>query len=126
MVIAPRSVTLPTARFQFVPRMLSFSKKTKGFFIDINGEAVLLARTSSPDAPMVVEEMREVPVSDEAAVQRALKELQGKKRGSYLHARCGIYPRHRLVRRTRPSSTGAAPGPASFVTATPSWPGCAA
>src|SRR5208283_1107003 len=99
MVIAPRSVTLPTARFQFVPRMLSFSKKTKGFFIDINGEAVLLARTSSPDAPMVVEEMREVPVSDEAAVQRALKELQGKKRGSYLHARCGIYPRHRLVRR---------------------------
>jgi hypothetical protein len=79
--------------------MLSFSKKAKGFFIDVNAEAVLMARTSSPDAPMVVEEMREAPVSDEAAVQRALKELQGKRRGSFIHARCGIYPPHRLVRR---------------------------
>jgi hypothetical protein len=79
--------------------MLSFSKKTKGFFVDINAEAVLMARTSSPDAPMVVEEMREVPAADEAAVERAVKELQGKRGGGYLRARCGVYPPHRLVRR---------------------------
>lgn len=80
--------------------MFSFSKKTNGFFIDINGEAALMARTSSPDAPMVIEEIREVSVADEAAVQRAAKELQGKRSGSgYMHARCGVYPPHRLVRK---------------------------
>ena len=80
-------------------RMLSFSKKSKGFFIDINGEAALMARTSVPEAPMVIEEMREVPVADEAALQRAVKDLQDKKGGGYMRAHCGIYPPHRLVRR---------------------------
>lgn len=58
-----------------------------------------MARTSSPDAPMVIEEMREVPIADEAAVQRAVKDLLGKRSGGFMHAHCGVYPAHRLVRR---------------------------
>ena len=58
-----------------------------------------MARTSSSDAPMVIEEMREVPVADEAAVKSAVKDLQGKRAGGYVHACCGVYPAHRLVRR---------------------------
>jgi Tfp pilus assembly PilM family ATPase len=79
--------------------MLFLSKKTRGFFIDISREAVLMARTSSSDAPMVIEEMREIPVADQAAVENAVKDLQGKRAGGYLHACCGVYPSHRLVRR---------------------------
>lgn len=80
--------------------MFSFLKEIKGFFIVIDGEAVLMARTSSRNVPMVIEEMREIPVANEAAVQQAAKDLLGKKSGSgYLHASCGIYPPHRLVRR---------------------------
>jgi hypothetical protein len=80
--------------------MFSFLKEMKGFFIVIDGEAVLMARTSSRNVPMVIEEMREIPVANEAAVQQAAKDLLGKKSGSgYLHASCGIYPPHRLVRR---------------------------
>jgi hypothetical protein len=80
--------------------MFSFSKKAQGFFIEINEQDALMARTSSPDAPMVVEELKELPLSDEAAVQRAVKDLVGKKSGSgYMHARCAVYPPRRLVRR---------------------------
>lgn len=80
--------------------MFSFLKETKGFFIDINGEAVLMARTSSPDTPLVIEETREIPAADVAAVQQAVKDLLGKRSSSgYMHAACGIYPPHRVVRR---------------------------
>lgn len=80
--------------------MFSLSKKPQGFYIEINDQAALMARTSSVDAPMVIEEMKEVSMADEAAVQRAIKELLGKKSSSgYMHARCGVYPPRRLVRR---------------------------
>jgi len=82
--------------------MFSFSKKAHGFYIEINERAALMARTSSTDAPMVIEELKEVPIGDAAAVERAVKELVGKKgagASAYMHARCGVYPPHRLVRR---------------------------
>jgi hypothetical protein len=80
--------------------MFSFSKKTKGFFIEINAQMALIARTSSPEVPLTIEEIKEVPIGDEPAVQTAVKELVGKKGGSgYMHARCGIYPPRRFVRR---------------------------
>jgi hypothetical protein len=99
LAIASRSNTLFIAIHRLVPRMLSFSKRTKGFFIDITGEAALMARTSATDAPMVIEELREVPAADEAALKNAVKELQGKRSGGFLRACCGVYPPHRLVRR---------------------------
>jgi len=79
--------------------MFPFWKKTKGFFIEINGQATLIARTSAGGAPMVIEELRELPAGDNEAVQAAVKELIGKKGGNYMRAACGIYPPHQLIRR---------------------------
>lgn len=77
-----------------------FSQKTKGFFVEFNDHAVLLARTSSPVAPFTVEDLQEAPPNDAAALQEALRLIQPKKAPSgYLHATVGIYPAKRLVRR---------------------------
>ena len=76
------------------------SQKTKGFFVERNDHAVTLARTSTPAAPFVVEEMVECPPNDAAALEQAIKQLQPKKSPSgYLHATVGIYPAKRVVRR---------------------------
>ena len=80
--------------------MFSFSKKPEAFFIEINEETALMARTSSAKAPFVIEDTKEVPAHDDAAVQQAVKELMGKRSTSgYMNARCGIYPPRRLIRR---------------------------
>jgi hypothetical protein len=77
-----------------------FSQKTKGFFVERNDHAVMLARTSAPAAPFAVEEMVECPPNDAAALEQAIKQLQPKKGPSgYLHAVVSIYPPKRLVRR---------------------------
>jgi hypothetical protein len=80
--------------------MAFFSQKSKGFFVEMNDHAVLLARTSSAAAPFAVEDMRECAPRDPAALAEALKAIQPKKAPSgYLHATVGIYPAKRIVRR---------------------------
>src|SRR3990172_9804309 len=75
-------------------RMFSLSKKTKGSFIEINEHTVLLARTSSPDTPMVVEDLKHLPAGDNEALQGAIKELMEKRSASgYMHSCCAVYPR---------------------------------
>ena len=77
-----------------------FSQKTKGFFVELNDHAIMLARTSSATAPFTVEDMRECPPGDAAALEEAIRIIQPKKSPSgYLHASVGIYPAKRLVRR---------------------------
>lgn len=77
-----------------------FSKKTKGFFVELNDHAVMVARTSAPVAPFTVEEMRECAPGDMAALAECLNQIQPKKSPSgYLHATVGVYPAKRLVRR---------------------------
>lgn len=77
-----------------------FSAKSKGFFVEQNDHTVLLARTSAPVAPLVVEALNECPVGDAAALTEALRQLQPKKSTSgFLNAVCGVYPAQRLVRR---------------------------
>lgn len=77
-----------------------FSQKTKGFFVERNDHAVMLARTSAAAAPFTVEEMVEVPLNEPAGLEQAIKQLQPKSAPSgYLHAKVGIYPAKRLVRR---------------------------
>jgi hypothetical protein len=77
-----------------------FSKKTKGFFVEMNESSVLMARTTSATAPMEIEELQECPLGDEAAFAEALRVVQQKKPPSgYLHATVGIYPSRRIVRR---------------------------
>jgi hypothetical protein len=51
-------------------------------------------------APLVIEEIKEVPITDEATLERAVKEFGGKKTGGgFLYASCGIYPPKRVIRR---------------------------
>jgi hypothetical protein len=77
-----------------------FSQKTKGFFVELNDHAVMLARTSSATAPFTVEDMRECPPGDAAALKEAIRLIQPKKSPSgYLHATVGVFPAKRLVRR---------------------------
>lgn len=77
-----------------------FSQKNKGFFVELNDHAVLLARTSAPSAPFTVEEMRECAPGDAAALKEAITQIQPKKTPTgYLHATVGVYPVKRLVRR---------------------------
>src|SRR5882724_8773537 len=77
------------------------SKKTKGFFIEVNDHSVFVARTTAPVAPLVIEELRSCGVADDKALAEILAELQGKRTGqkSYMHATCGIYSPKRIVRR---------------------------
>ena len=77
-----------------------FSKKSKGFFVELNESSVLLARTTSGSAPMEVEELKECALGDEAAITEAIKEIQPRSPPSgYLHAVVGVYPPRRIVRR---------------------------
>lgn len=77
-----------------------FSAKAKGFYVEQNDHAILLARTSAPTVPFVIEEMRECPLGDAEALVEAIKQVQGKRGPSgYLNAACGVYPAKRLVRR---------------------------
>ena len=77
-----------------------FSKKTKGFFVEMNESSVLLTRTSSGSAPMEIEELRECALTDQTVVAETLKQLQPRRPPSgYLHAVVGAYPPRRLIRR---------------------------
>jgi len=77
-----------------------FSQKTKGFFVEFNDHGVMLARTSAPTAPFTVEDLRECPPGDAAALEEAIGQIQPKKGPSgYLHATVGVFPAKRLVRR---------------------------
>lgn len=77
-----------------------FAQKNKGFFVELNDHAVLLARTSALGGPFALEEMRECPPNDPAALKEVIAQIQPKKSPSgYLHATVGFYPGRRLIRR---------------------------
>ena len=77
-----------------------FSQKTKGFFVEMNDQSVMIARTSAPTLPFTVEDMRECAPNDPAALEEVLNQIQPKKTPSgYLHSTVGVYPAKRLVRR---------------------------
>lgn len=77
-----------------------FSQKSKGYFVEFNDHAVMLARTSAVVAPFAIEEMCECAPNDRAALEAAIRQIQPKKSPSgYLHSQVGIYPPKRLLRR---------------------------
>jgi hypothetical protein len=78
---------------------MMFGKKTKSFCVDFGDQAVLLARLSQDEAPVVVEELKEFATTDTDGLQAYLKGAEGKGPTGYAHARCSIYPGRRLVRR---------------------------
>lgn len=75
--------------------------KTKGLFVDISEYSVLAARTSGYKLPLVVEEIRERPLTGEESdedIRVFLEELVDFKGAAYHVARCGVYPDGRFVR----------------------------
>ena len=77
-----------------------FSRKTKGYFVEMNENSVLLARTTSDSAPLEVEDLKEVALGDTAGIAEVLRQLQPRKPPSgYVHAVVGVYPPKRIVRR---------------------------
>jgi hypothetical protein len=76
-----------------------FAKKSKGFCVEIGDHSTLIARLSQPDAPLVIEELKELPSNDEEALVAWTKLTDGKGATGYAHATCGIYPAKRIVRR---------------------------
>ncbi len=76
------------------------SPKLKGFYVEFNDHAVMLARTSSVASPFTIEEMRECAVGDAAGLAEAINQLQPKKSPSgYLHATVSVFPPKRVIRR---------------------------
>ncbi|MFZ5494211.1 MAG: hypothetical protein ACOZE5_02595 [Verrucomicrobiota bacterium] len=76
-----------------------FAKKSKGFCVEIGEHTTLLARLSNAEAPFVIEELKELPSSDQQAIVEWTKGAQGKGGSGYIHATCGVYPAKRIVRR---------------------------
>jgi hypothetical protein len=73
--------------------------KSKGFCVEMGEHTTLMARLSQLMAPIVVEELKELPSSDTAAITEWVKGAEGKGSTGYAHATCGIYPSKRLARR---------------------------
>jgi hypothetical protein len=76
-----------------------FAKKSKGFCVEIGEHITLLARLSQLDAPVVVEEVKELGSSDSDGIIAWTKGTEGKGATGYAHATCGVYPAKRIVRR---------------------------
>lgn len=77
-----------------------FAAKPKGYFVEQNDQVTLLARTSAPKPPLVVEHLGECATSDDNALRDLLGQLQPKKAPSgFVNASCGVYPARRVVRR---------------------------
>ena len=76
-----------------------FANKSKGFCVEIGEHTTLLARLTQPEAPFLVEELKELPSSESGAISEWIKVTQGRGSTGYAHSTCGIYPTKRVVRR---------------------------
>lgn len=76
-----------------------FGSKSKGLFFDLAGDTALVARTTGMAAPFVIEELREIPLGDAAAVADAVRTMAAVRGSGYANACCGVYPNGRLVSR---------------------------
>ena len=77
-----------------------FSAKSKGYFVDFSEHSVLLARTSSEEAPFVIEEILECVPGDSGQLAESLRLLQpAKSQSGYVHAVCGLNTPRRVIRR---------------------------
>lgn len=78
-----------------------FAAKSKAYFVQQDEYVTLLARTSAPRAPMVIEELCECPLADSVGLSDSLRKLQPKRSpGGYVNAICGVSPASRLLRHT--------------------------
>lgn len=76
-----------------------FASKSKGYCIEFGEQTISLARMSQAEAPLVVEEIKEFAANDTTGLKEYLRTAPGKGPTNYIHARCGISPAKRIVRR---------------------------
>lgn len=75
--------------------------KTKGLFVDISEYSVLVARTTGFKLPMVIEEVKELPLAGGQTVEEIrdfLATIVDLKGAPFYVARCGVYPEERFLR----------------------------
>ena len=83
---------------------------TKGYFVEQTDDLILLARTSSAVAPMVLEELRQAPKGNAEALAEAMHAIQPKASPSgYMNACCAVYP----PRQNCPAANAIRPAPGS-------------
>lgn len=80
---------------------MRLSAKTKGYFVEANEYATLIARTSSSSTPMLIEQVVEAPADQGlAGIAPEFEKVAGPRRGgAYRNAICGIAPERRFIRR---------------------------
>ncbi len=76
--------------------MISTKKQT--FIVEYRPTAIRAIRASSEHAPVVIEDVLDIDLLQEADVAGRLRSFAGVKSAAYLHASCCVYPQHRLVR----------------------------
>ena len=66
------------------------AKKTKGFCVEVGEHSTLVARLSQPEAPYVVEELKEFSGTDIGALTEWIKGSDGKGSSGFAHATCRV------------------------------------
>ena len=75
------------------------ANKGKAFCVELGEHSVLVARLNQAEAPMVIEELKELPAADTDGLRDLMKAMEGRGPTGYAHSTCGIYPARRMVRR---------------------------
>ena len=80
---------------------MRLSGKSSGYFIEVGEYSTLVAKTSSLEAPLVIEKIEEISGGEIAAIAPVLDKLAGggRRPGTYRHSIIGIYPERRFIRR---------------------------
>lgn len=80
---------------------MRLSGKSSGYFIEVGEYSTLVAKTSSLEAPLVIEKIEEISGGEIAAIAPVLDKLSGggRRPGTYRHSIIGIYPERRFIRR---------------------------
>lgn len=91
------------------------SPKSKGLFIEVGDFSILTATTSSLQAPLTIERLREYPVPGGwESFREHLQVDEGKKRRRHIPAHCSVYPASRFFRRHSVESAAKVKDPAYF------------
>lgn len=85
----------------------------KPLFVELTDHALLVARASSQNSPMVVDSIMELPLSqDGSQIAETIIALSGVKKGQLSQSVCSVYPHNAMVRRATLDNPAKAKDPA--------------
>ncbi len=74
------------------------ASKHSAFFVEFSNMGFVIARTSGYSHPATVHEIHEIPADDAEGIRKLLERIGKPPRSAgYTRARCGVYPRNRLL-----------------------------